>query len=336
MQIAIQTPSFFVKDIPVYGDLIFAPMDGISSHPFRSLLRSLGSAMSYTEFIPAVDAIYPKSRLREHTFFTEDERPVVFQLLDNHPERLARAAEKLLVYHPDAIDINLGCPARDIANRGAGSGLMRQPNLVAQIFSTLSKTLPIPVTAKIRLGWDQANRNYLEIAHAIQENGGALLAVHGRTREQAYSGEADWDAIAAIKQNVSIPVIANGDVRSVADIQRIKAHTQCDGVMIGRAALSNPWIFSRLDRCQVTEDQLRATITEHLKRMVEFYGPDGGLVRFRKHILRYLEDYVLPADRRMEMVTGTDPQAFQLLVMELIATSPRKRAGMAQENRQAK
>ena len=315
-------PAFYIKEIPVYGDLIFAPMDGISTHPFRSLLRSLGSSISYTEFIPAVDAIYPKARLYEHTFFSEDERPLIFQLLDNQPERLARAAEKLLAYKPDAIDINLGCPARDIANRGAGAGLLRQPQLVAQIFSTLAKILPVPLTAKIRLGWDQDSRNYLEISRIIQENGGHLLAVHGRTRDQAYSGNADWDAIAEVKRSVSIPVIANGDVRCVADIQRIQERTGCDGVMIGRAALSNPWIFSRLDRSEVSEEQLRATILDHLQRMIDFYGPEGGLVRFRKHILRYLEGYILPAERRLQMLTCTQPAEFKNLVLDLMDTSP--------------
>jgi tRNA-dihydrouridine synthase B len=329
MDTTLSIPTFQFQGIPVFGDLIFAPMDGISTQPFRSLVRALGSSMSYTEFIPAVDAIYPKTRLHEHVVFSEDERPLVYQLLDNHPDRLARAAESLLVYKPDAIDINLGCPARDISNRGAGSGLLRQPELIANIISSLSKLLPVPVTAKIRLGWDQASRNYLEVARIIEDNGGALIAVHGRTRDQAYGGNADWDAIAEIKQCLTIPVIANGDVRTVEDIRRIKEHTRCDGVMIGRAALSNPWIFSRLDRNQVSVNQLRATIIDHLQRMIIFYGAEGGLVRFRKHILHYLSVYILPINRRLEMLTCSQPEVFLEIVDQLIETCPLKNPTLA-------
>lgn len=324
MLLRTAVPAFQIQSIPILGDLIFAPMDGISTHPFRSLVRSLGSAISYTEFIPAVDAIHGKPRLHEHIFFTQDERPLLYQLLDNNPDQLVRAAEHLLPYHPDAIDINLGCPARDVSNRGAGSGLLRTPNLIEEIFAKMTNALPVPVTAKIRLGWDDDNRNYLDVAHMIEQNGGALIAVHGRTRQQAYSGSADWDAIAEIKSALSIPVIANGDVRTVADIERIKNHTRCDGVMIGRAALANPWIFSRLDRHQVTDEMLRQTIHDHLERMLAFYGEEGGLIRFRKHILRYLENFVLPADRRLLMVTTTSSAEFLAIVDDFIQKCPRK------------
>ena len=196
--------------------------------------------------------------------------------------------------------------------------------MIARIISDLVKSLPIPVTAKIRLGWDSATRNYLEVARIIEDNGGALIAVHGRTRDQAYAGNADWDAIAEIKQAVSIPVIANGDVRTVEDIRLIKEHTGCDGVMIGRAAMANPWIFSRLDRSQVSVIQLRATIKDHLQRMIEFYGVEAGILRFRKHILHYLAVYILPSDRRLALLACMEPQGFLEMVDKLIDTSPLK------------
>lgn len=326
MNLQTLTPSFRIGSIPISGDLILAPMDGISTHPFRSLVRELGSAISYTEFIPAVDAIHGKGRLHEHIFFTQDERPLVYQLLDNNADQLVRAAEHLLPYQPDAIDINLGCPARDVSNRGAGSGLLRTPNLIEEIFSKMTAALPVPVTAKIRLGWDDNSRNYLDVARMIEQNGGALIAVHGRTRQQAYSGSADWDAIAEIKAALSIPVIANGDVCTVADIERIKNHTQCDGVMIGRAALSNPWIFSRIDRHQVTDTMLLQTVHDHLERMLSFYGEEGGLIRFRKHILRYLENFILPADRRLQMLNTTSSAEFIAIVDDFILNCPHKPA----------
>jgi nifR3 family TIM-barrel protein len=312
-------PDFFIGDIPVYGDLILAPMDGISSYPFRSLTRSLGSAMSYTEFISAVDAVHLTKRLKQHIYFSEAERPVVFQLLDNDVNRLVKAAENLLVYKPDIIDINLGCPAKDIANRGAGAGLLRYPDKIGQIFASLQRAIPIPITAKIRLGWDDDHLNYLETAHAIQENGGALIAVHGRTQKQSYSGEANWDAIAAVKQSVSIPVLANGDVRSIADIDRIKKQTNCDGVMIGRAALENPWIFSRLNRYMVPDDVLLRTMLDHLERNIAFLGPEQGLIRFRKHALFYLKGTCeIPRETRLDMLTTLNIAHFKTIVIGLL------------------
>jgi nifR3 family TIM-barrel protein len=306
---------FYVRDIPVKGDLILAPMDGISSYPFRSLTRSYGSAMSYTEFISAVDAFRVTPRIKNHIFFTEEERPVVFQLLDNDVDRLTRAAANLMAFKPDIIDINLGCPAKDIANRGAGAGLLRDPEKIKRLFSSLSTAVPVPLTAKIRLGWDESLMNYLEIACAIEENGGALIAVHGRTQKQGYSGKANWDAIAAVKQAVSIPVLANGDVRTVADIEQIKAQTGCDGVMIGRAALQNPWIFSRRDRESISTSELLSTITEHLNRNVNFLGEEQGLIRFRKHLLHYLKsDFELSAELRLEMLTTLNLVRFNTLL----------------------
>lgn len=277
--------------------------------------------MSYTEFIPAVDAIHLPPRIRSHIFFAPEERPVVFQLLDNDVDRLLKGALSLLRFSPDIIDINLGCPARDIANRGAGSGLLRTPDKIARIFSTLSAAIPIPITAKIRLGWDQNNLNYIETARAIQENGGALIAVHGRTQNQGYTGTADWEAIARVKQNVSLPVIANGDVRTVADITRIKQETLCDGVMIGRAALANPKLFSRLDVDEVPRSDWEAMIFDHLSRSLSFLGAEQGLIRFRKHILHYLSGYQIPTDLRLEMLTTLDIDRFTYIVRQILTSA---------------
>jgi tRNA-dihydrouridine synthase len=169
------------------------------------------------------------------------------------------------------------------------------------------------------LGWDADSRNYLEIARLIEENGGALLAVHGRTKAQGYGGEADWDAIAEIKQGVNIPVIGNGDIKRVADIQRLKAHTGCDGVMVGRAAIGNPWIFTRLDREQVSLDQVRAIVYDHLARMLAFYGQERGLVLFRKHAAHYLGPIFNSPEQRRQLLTETDSKSFLMRIEALIA-----------------
>ncbi len=293
-----ENPLFSIKHIPVCGDLILAPMDGYSDQPFRSICRELGSALSYTEFINAMDVLHKSRRLQARLAYLEAERPVVYQIFDSDPVRLLEAALRLCEYHPDILDINMGCSVRSVSGRGAGAGLLRDPCKAAQVVSTLVRSMDLPITVKIRLGWDQDTRNYIEIARVIEDNGGSLIAVHGRTKEQGYSGKADWDAIAEIKQAVSIPVIANGDVHTVADIERIKAHTGCEGVMIGRAAIGNPWLFARLDRGHVPEDLVRETMKVHLERMVSFYGDELGLVLFRKHANRYLSPLDIPPETR--------------------------------------
>ncbi len=307
-------PYFQIGSLPVYGDLILAPMSGFSDQPFRSLCRELGSAMSYTGFVNVLDVLQGSPEVAEQLAYLPEERPVVFQIFDNDPQRLLEVALRLQERGPDAIDINLGCSTRRVSGRGAGAGLLRSPLKIARIFRVLSTALEVPVTGKIRLGWDEDCRNYLLVARIIQEQGGALVAVHGRTRQQGYTDQADWEAIAEVCQAVSIPVIGNGDVRSLDDIQRLKAFTGCQGVMIGRGAVGNPWIFSRLDRGQVSPDQVRATMLEHLARMQAFYGPERGLVLFRKHTSRYLSPYPLPDHLRRQMLTANDPEVFQVLI----------------------
>lgn len=310
-------PTFWVRDIPVYGDLILSPMDGYSGMPFRSICRDLGSAMSYTEFVNAMDVRTAWWRVDHKLVFLPQERPVVFQIFDNDPARLLEAALRLQELGPDIIDINMGCCDKSVSSRGAGAGLLRTPSKIAQIFSSLSKALTVPLTGKIRLGWNDESRNYLQVARIVQDNGGALLAVHGRTRAQTYKGSADWDAIAEVRQAISIPVIANGDVRTVADIERIKAHTGCPAVMIGRAALSNPWIFARLDRAQVPQELLHAMILRHLQRSMDFYGPERGLVLFRKYAAHYLRPLNLSRDQRQRLFTTPDPVEFQEIIVSL-------------------
>jgi nifR3 family TIM-barrel protein len=280
-------------------------MDGYSDLPFRALCRELGSALSYTEFINALEILNGHPYVHRRYQFLPSERPIVFQIFDNDPDRLVRTAQILRQYEPDIIDINMGCSARGVAARGAGAGLLRTPLKIARTFHRLTRLLDIPVTGKIRLGWDDATRNYCLVARIIEEEGGAMVAVHGRTKVQAYSGNADWDAIAEVRQAVSIPVVANGDVRTAADIERLKNHTGCSAVMIGRAAISNPWIFSHRDRQEISSDEVRAAVQQHLQLNLEFYGARRGIVLFRKYAARYLNP---TGELRQRMLTTYDPQ----------------------------
>ncbi|MFH1635626.1 MAG: tRNA dihydrouridine synthase DusB [Chloroflexota bacterium] len=310
-------PSFHVGPIPIYGDVILSPMDGYSNWPFRSLCRELGSAMSYTEFVNVTDILARPGYVLPKMRFTEQERPIAIQIYGDDPGQILEAALEVQDLGPDIIDINMGCPTKSIANRGAGVGLMRTPLKVARIFRKLTAALEIPVTGKIRLGWDEDNLTYRLIARIVEENGGASIAVHARTKMQVYSGPADWDAIAEVVQAVSIPVIGNGGVIRVADIERMKAHTSCDGVMIGRAAVSNPWIFARLDREQIFPQRVRETMLVHLERNLEFYGPERGLRLFRKYAASYLSPYHLPKEIRQTLLTREQPDEFLALLDEI-------------------
>lgn len=289
--------------------MILAPMDGYSSWPFRSICRDLGSALSCTEFVRAGDVLNRPKILEDKLAFREDERPVLFQIYGNDPEEMLEAALRLQEQEPDAIDINLGCPTSSIAGRGAGVGLMRTPLLTARIFRTLAAQLEVPLTAKIRLGWEDC-RSYLLIARIIEENGGQLLAVHARTREERHHGPPDLEALAEIKRTLTIPVIGNGGIQATADIREMFRVSGCDAVMIGREAVRNPWIFSWKDRDEVPPDQVLNLIQDHLQRSLQFYGPEQGLILFRKHAARYLEPYRLPASRRRHLLTRTDPEEF--------------------------
>jgi nifR3 family TIM-barrel protein len=277
-------------------------MDGYSDWPFRSVCRALGSAMSYTEFVKVEKILSRRSKEpAKRLYYEQIERPITFQIYGDDPDLLLKAALKVQQLNPDIIDINMGCPAKSIADRGAGVGMMPTPLKIARTFRKLTAALRVPVTGKIRLGWDR-NKNYKLIARIVEENGGSLIAIHGRTKEQRYSGNADWDAIAEVKSLVKIPVIGSGDIKAVADIRRMEAYTGCDAVMIGRAAIANPWIFAGFDREQVPPELLQQTVHEHLQKSIQFYGEEDGQRLFRKYAVQYLLLRTLDRDSRKEIL----------------------------------
>lgn len=292
-------------------------MDGYSDWPFRSLCRDLGSAISYTEFVKAEDVLQRPDYLSDKLRFTEGERPLAIQLYGDDARTMQEAALRLQDFGPDFIDINMGCPAKTIAKRGAGAGLMRTPVKVARIVRALSATLEIPITVKIRLGWDDDCLTYPLIARIAEAEGAAAIAIHGRTKVQGYGGQANWDAIAEVVQTVNIPVIGNGDIQTAADITGMKTHTGCAAVMIGRAAINNPWIFARLDRGQISPERVRHTLLDHLQRSLEFYGSERGLVLFRKYAARYLSPYRLPQRIRKKLLTRARADEFVALLDEI-------------------
>ena len=286
-------PFFTVGGVPVIGDAILSPMAGYSDVPYRALCRAYGSAMHYTEFVP-VEALLGRrihERFRRRLDTQPGEHPMVFQIFGNNAQMLLDAALRIQEWGPDLIDINMGCATRKVSGRGAGVGMMPKPALIAETFKLLSTHLEIPVTGKIRLGWDATHENFLEIGRILEENGASLIAMHARTKVQKYGGDANWDAIAELKQAVSVPVIGNGDVETPDDIARMKTHTGCDAVMIGRAAIGNPWIFARQRREDLAVEDVVTAVRLHAHEMVNYYGEAPGLRQFRKHLKRYFTGF---------------------------------------------
>jgi nifR3 family TIM-barrel protein len=245
------------------------------------------------------------------------EHPIVFQIFGNNAQKILNAALRIEELGPDIIDINMGCSTRRVSGRGAGVGMMPQPSLVAETFQLLSTNLNVPVTGKIRLGWDEIQQNFAEIARIMEDNGAALIAMHARTKTQKYGGRADWDAIAQLRAKVSVPVIGNGDVQTPEDIQAMKERTGCDAVMIGRAAIGNPWIFARRSKEDLSLLEILDGVRLHAGEMVGYYGEKEGLVLFRKHLKQYLSEMPGAELQLPELLQCTNLANLKKILVEL-------------------
>lgn len=312
--------SFSIRDVIIPGRLLLAPMDGFTDSPFRTICKEKGSALCTSEFINGIDVTFGHPYLKYKTYFSSIERPFCYQLFDDDPQRILNSALSLARLEPDLIDINMGCSARNVSNRGAGAGLLKRPDKVKLIASDLVSSLQVPVTAKIRLGWDDKSRNYLEIVQILQDCGISAITVHARTRNQRFSGFADWDAIAEVKSAVSIPVIGNGDARSIPDALRMIDHTACDAVMIGRAALGNPWLFAGTDKNDLPGNELFQVISRHLDLMLDLYSPRIGTVLFRKHMARYLTGLLPTAELRRYLFSIDDPVILKRELIQILTS----------------
>ncbi len=280
-----------------------APMDGISDATFRYITRRLGSAYTVSEFINTHDF----SRLRHYQIprlmFRDQERPFGFQLLDNDAARMAAVAARLYEYFkPDFFDINMGCCAPRVTSRGAGAAMMCNLDLIRDCFRRLGEAVPVPLTGKMRLGWDEQNLNYRAVAELAVENGAQAVALHGRTHKMKYGGRARWEPIAELKALLPVPVIGNGDLVTLSDVERMQAETACDGVMVGRAAMQNPWIFAGLERHQVPVQEVFELARFQVCSMQALYPQGKGIMAFRKFIKAYLQHYSLPYAQIVELM----------------------------------
>lgn len=293
-------------------------MDGFTDYPFRQIAHQFASALSYSEFINCIDVTYGHPFLKQKLAFSEEESPFVYQLFDDNPQRMLESAQKIEKLGPDIIDVNIGCSAKNVSNRGAGAGLLKDPKKIKLMVSSLVNTLHVPVTAKIRLGWDESSLNYQEVSRILEDSGVSMIAVHGRTRKQEYSGAANWDAIREIKQLVHVPVIGNGDIKTPCDIDRMISETGCDAVMIGRAALGNPWILARRNKSDVSPGELYQVMADHLGLMVSFYGDPIGVILFRKHLARYLSGYLTTSEIRTRIFQFEQSEPLLIVIAELL------------------
>lgn len=286
-----------IGNVTLDNKVFLSPMAGVTDLPFRLICKEQDCGMLYTEMINAKALCYDDQNTKKMLKIEEEEHPVAVQIFGSDPEFMAGAAEILNEYPNEILDINMGCPAPKVVKNGDGSALMKNPKLAEEVLKAVVNKSKKPVTLKIRKGWDDNSINAVEIAKIAEASGISALAIHGRTREQYYSGKADWDIIAKIKENISIPVIGNGDVFEVEDAINMIKKTNCDAIMIGRGAQGNPWIFKRINHYMKTGeilpeptcDEKINTALKHLKLAVEEHGEYVAVREMRKHIAWYLK-----------------------------------------------
>lgn len=292
-------PELQIGNVKLENDLILGPMAGVTDLPFRLLCKEHGAGLLCMEMVSAKGIMYNNKNTKFLLTIDERERPVSLQLFGSDPDIISEQAKRIEELPFDILDINMGCPVPKIVNNGDGSALMKNPLLAGEIIEKTARAIQKPVTVKIRKGFDEEHINAVEMAHIAQESGAAAIAVHGRTREQYYSGKADWEIIRKVKEAVKIPVIGNGDVWTPQDAIDMRKQTGCDGVMIGRGAQGNPWIFKQILHYEQTGELLEKPspqevtemILRHAKMQMEFKGEYIGMREIRKHAAWYTAGY---------------------------------------------
>ena len=300
-----------IKDVEFENNVFLAPMAGIADRAFRELCINYGAGYTVSDMVSSKGHTMGDKKSGELLTLGEIENPAGVQIFGDNPEIMAQAAKMCIKYHPNIIDINMGCPAPKIAMNGGGASLMKNPLLAGEIIKAVSKAVDIPVTVKIRKGWDDENITAVELAKIAEKNGAAAITVHGRTRMQMYSGKVDYDIIAKVKKAVDIPVIANGDIVDEQSAAIMFEKTNCDAIMIGRGALGNPWIFRRinayLNECRVLPDvsinEKMVVMLKHIQKIIEYKGEYTAMREARHHAAYYTKGIRGGAALRKEIST---------------------------------
>lgn len=318
----------------IVPNLILAPMAGVTDRPFRQLCRRLGAGLAVSEMTTSDPRLWHTEKSRLRMDHRGEQAPIAVQIAGYDAAMMAAAAQRTVEQGAQIVDLNMGCPAKKVCRVDAGSALLRDEGLVAAICAAVVEAVAVPVTLKIRTGYDRARRNAVAIAKIAQDSGIAALTVHGRTREDHYEGDAEYETIAAVKQAVRIPVIANGDVTSPRKAEAVLRATGADALMVGRGALGNPWIFKEISEYLATGrtsqapglDEVGATLLGHLDELYAFYGPGRGLRVARKHIQWYCQDH--PDSEKLWLAVNRVEcaQAQRALVAEFFGAATREKA----------
>lgn len=318
-----------IRNLEIKGHAALAPMAGVADRAFRELCTSYGASYVISEMVSSKGLTMQDKKSKELLFLSDEERPAGAQIFGDNPEIMAEAALKTLSFNPDFIDINMGCPAPKIAGNGGGSALLKNPPLISEIVESIVKVSPIPVTVKIRIGWDTETVNAVEVAKRIEAAGADAVTVHGRTRTQMYAPPVYLDEIAKVKKAVNIPVIGNGDIVDGISARRMLDETGCDFLMVGRGALGKPWIFENInsyfENGTLTEDpdiaeRMRVMI-EHIELICRYKGERVGMREARKHAAWYIKGIRGAAAFRQEVGMLSDMEQLHELAQRVIACS---------------
>ncbi len=306
-----------IGNVELTNPYILAPMAGVTDLPFRVLCAEMGAGMVCTEMISAKALSYKNKATYAMLKTTAEEGITSLQIFGSEPELMGEVAEMLEEYPFQILDINMGCPVPKVAGNGEGSALLKNPELAGRIMECVSKGTKKPVTAKIRLGFDKDHINAVEVAKILEESGAAAICVHGRTREQFYSGEADWEMIAKVKEAVSIPVIGNGDVKDTASAKKMFDETKVDGIAIGRAARGNPWIFRELTGGEGKPDweEVVKVICRHAKMLTEVKGEYTAVREMRQHIAWYSAGFKGAASLRRKVCEAQSLKELEEIIL---------------------